>query len=126
MPPRTGRQRGGGDGIDVNTSTLSWLGIGNITADLVIEYPGGQQIRSSVRLDGGIVGYRLPAALRIQQTPIVTGDLLVIASDGVDNDHLRDIDFAAKAEVIAERILGNHAQDSDDGLVLTARHRGMG
>ncbi|HEU4362360.1 MAG TPA: SpoIIE family protein phosphatase [Mycobacterium sp.] len=110
--------------IDFATSMLSWLGIGNVDADLVAKHPGGQQVRSSVRLDGGIVGYRLPETLRVQQTPIVPGDLLVIASDGVGSDHLRDIDFAGKAEVIVEQILGTHAQDSDDALVLAARHRG--
>lgn len=112
--------------IDFATSTLSWLGIGNVAADLVAKHPGGQQLRSSVRLDGGIVGDRLPAVLHVRQTPISTGDLLVIASDGIDNDHLRDIDFAATAEVIAAQILGNHAQEGDDATVLTARHRGMG
>lgn len=112
--------------IDFAAQTLSWLGIGNVGAELIAKHPGGQQIRSSIRLGGGIVGYRLPATLRIQQTPIVTGDLLVIASDGIGGDYLRGIDFAAKAAVIVERILGTHAQDSDDALVLAARHRGMG
>jgi phosphoserine phosphatase RsbX len=110
--------------IDFQTDTLSWVGIGNVAADLVAKHPGGVEVRSSARLAGGIVGYRIPDALTPQQVPIRPGDLLVIASDGIVEDHLDDIDFAAPALTIAGQILHNHAKDSDDALVLTARHRG--
>lgn len=109
---------------DCSTLTLSWIGIGNVAADLVAKHPSGVQIRSSARLDGGIVGYRIPETLRVGRSPIRTGDLLVISTDGIDDDHLRGIDFAASAEVIAERILGTHSRETDDALVLTARYRG--
>jgi phosphoserine phosphatase RsbX len=110
--------------IDFQTDTLSWVGIGNVAADLVAKHPGGVEVRSSARLAGGIVGYRIPEALTPQQVPIRPGDLLVIASDGIFEGHLDDIDFAAPALTIAGQILHNHAKDSDDALVLTARHRG--
>ena len=110
--------------IDFRTDTLSWVGIGNVAADLVAKHPAGVEVRSSARLAGGIVGYRIPAALTPQQVPIRPGDLLVIASDGIVEDHLDDIDFSAPALVIADRILHSHAKDNDDALVLAARHRG--
>jgi phosphoserine phosphatase RsbX len=110
--------------IDFRTDTLSWVGIGNVAADLVAKHPAGVEVRSSARLAGGIVGYRIPEALTPQQVPIRPGDLLVIASDGIVEDHLDDIDFAAPALVIADRILHGHAKDNDDALVLAARHRG--
>jgi serine phosphatase RsbU (regulator of sigma subunit) len=53
-----------------------------------------------------------------------TGDLLIIASDGITEDHVDHIDFAAPATVIAEQILAKHAKESDDAMVLAARHRG--
>ena len=111
--------------IDFRTDTLSWVGVGNVTAHLVAKHPGGVEVRSSARLVGGIVGYRIPEALTPQEFPIRPGDLLVIASDGIVEDHLDDIDFAATALTIAEKILDNHAKDSDDALVLAARHRGV-
>jgi serine phosphatase RsbU (regulator of sigma subunit) len=111
--------------IDFRTDTLSWVGVGNVAADLVAKHPGGVALRSSARLAGGIVGYRIPEALAPQEVPIRPGDLLVIASDGIVEDHLDDIDFAAPALTIAEQILHSHAKDSDDALVLTARHRGV-
>jgi serine/threonine protein phosphatase PrpC len=110
--------------IDFQMDTLSWIGIGNVAADLVTKHPAGVEVRSSVRLAGGIVGYHIPEVLAPQDFPMRPGDLLVIASDGIGENHLDDIDFAAPALTIAERILHRHAKDSDDALVLTARHRG--
>jgi phosphoserine phosphatase RsbX len=111
--------------IDFRTDTLSWVGVGNVSAHLVAKHPAGVEVRSSVRLAGGIVGYRIPETLAPQEVPIRPGDLLVIASDGIVEGHLDGIDFAATALTIAEKILHNHAKDSDDALVLAARHRGV-
>jgi serine phosphatase RsbU (regulator of sigma subunit) len=111
--------------IDFRTNTLSWAGIGNVAADLVAKHPAGVEVRSSARLAGGIVGYRIPEALIPQEVPIRPGDLLVITSDGIVEDHLDDIDFAASSLAIADQILRRHAKDSDDALVLAARHRGV-
>ena len=111
--------------IDLETDTLSWIGIGNVTADLVAKGPGGVQIRASALLSGGIVGYRIPHALATHQVPIGPGDLLVIATDGILEDHVQGIDFAAPAMAIAEHILGAYSRESDDALVLAARHRGV-
>jgi phosphoserine phosphatase RsbX len=110
--------------IDFRSDTLSWVGIGNVTADLVAKHPAGVEVRSSARLIGGIVGYRIPEALTPQEVPIRPGDLLVIASDGIVEDHLDDIDFSASSLAIADDILHRHAKDNDDALVLAARHRG--
>ena len=110
--------------IDFRSDALSWIGIGNVTADLVAKHPAGVEVRSSARLAGGIVGYRIPETLKPQEVPIRPGDLLVIASDGIVEDHLDDIDFAASSLAIADKILRRHAKDNDDALVLAARHRG--
>ena len=110
--------------IDFQADMLSWVGIGNVAADLVAKHPAGVEVRSSARLAGGIVGYRIPEVLTPQEVPIRPGDLLVIASDGIVEDHLDDIDFSAPALVIADQILHSHAKDNDDALVLAARHRG--
>jgi negative regulator of sigma-B (phosphoserine phosphatase) len=110
--------------IDLTAGTLRWIGIGNVTANLVARRPGGTEVRSSAWLAGGIVGYRMPEVLKPQQVSIRPGDLLVIASDGIAENHLDSIDFAAPARVTAQDILGRHAKGSDDALVLVARHRG--
>jgi negative regulator of sigma-B (phosphoserine phosphatase) len=110
--------------IDFRMDMLSWVGVGNVAADLVAKHPAGVEVRSSARLAGGVVGYRLPEVLTPQTVPIRPGDLIVFASDGIADNHLDDIDFSAPAPVIADQILHDHAKSSDDALVLTARHRG--
>jgi phosphoserine phosphatase RsbX len=110
--------------VDFDTATLSWLGIGNVTADLVAKHATGVEVRASALLAGGIVGYRMPQTLFTHQVPITAGDLLIIASDGVAEDHLQSIDFAAQATTIAEQLVGQYGKETDDALVLTARHRG--
>ena len=50
--------------------------------------------------------------------------MIVIATDGIDEDHLDNIDFATPATAIAEVMLAKHAKESDDAMVLAARHRG--
>ena len=50
--------------IDFRPDTLSWIGIGNVAADLVAKHPAGVEVRSSARLAGGIVGYRIPEISR--------------------------------------------------------------
>ena len=110
--------------INFEAGQLSWTGVGNVAANLVAKGASGIHVRSSARLAAGIVGYRIPEISPAQVIPIRTGDLLIMVSDGIAEDHLDHIDFAAPAAVIAEHILGKHAKESDDAMVLAARHRG--
>jgi phosphoserine phosphatase RsbX len=110
--------------VDFATNTLEWTGVGNVTANLLAKAPTGLQVRSSARLTAGIVGYRIPEIRPAQVVPIRTGDLIVISTDGIAEDFLDHIDFAAPAVVIAEELLSKDAKETDDAMVLVARHRG--
>jgi negative regulator of sigma-B (phosphoserine phosphatase) len=110
--------------IDFDSGTLGWIGVGNVTANLVAKSPSGVEIRSSLPLARGIVGYRIPETLVTREVSIRSGDLLVIASDGITENHLDDIDFATSAAAIGEQILGKHVREDDDAMVVVARHRG--
>jgi hypothetical protein len=110
--------------VDYADSALSWTGVGNVTANLVAKDVTGVHIRSSARLAAGIVGYRIPEIRPAQVISLRAGDLIVMATDGIAEDHLDHIDFAASATVIAEEILSKYAKESDDAMVLAARHRG--
>jgi phosphoserine phosphatase RsbX len=111
--------------VNFATDTLSWIGIGNVTAELVAKHPTGLEVRSSALLTGGIVGYRMPSTLMTQQVSLTHGDLLIISSDGIAEHHLDSIDFAAHATTIAEQLVGRYGKETDDALVLAARHRGV-
>ncbi len=110
--------------VDFESHTLSWTGVGNVSANLVAKDVTGIHIRSSARLAAGIVGYRIPEIRPAQVVSLRAGDLIVIATDGIDEDHLDNIDFATPATAIAEVMLAKHAKESDDAMVLAARHRG--
>ncbi|GBG35974.1 SpoIIE family protein phosphatase [Mycobacterium montefiorense] len=110
--------------VDFAAKTLTWTGVGNVGANLVSKDATGVHIRSSARLAAGIVGYRIPEIRPAQVVSIRVGDLIVLTSDGIAEDHLDHIDFAASAAVIADHILGKHAKETDDAMVLAARHRG--
>jgi phosphoserine phosphatase RsbX len=110
--------------VDFAANTLTWTGVGNVTADLVAKSPTGVHIRSSARLTAGIVGYRIPEIRPAQVISVRPGDLLVMSTDGIAENYLDHIDFSATAVVIAEELLGKDAKETDDAMVLTARHRG--
>jgi phosphoserine phosphatase RsbX len=111
--------------IDYHANAMTWIGIGNVTGYVVAKSPKGFEVRSAARLAGGIVGYRLPETLLAERVSVVPGDLLVIASDGIAEDLLDNIDFATSSTEIAETILAKNSRDTDDALVLAARHRGF-
>ncbi len=110
--------------MDFDAGTMCWIGIGNVAADLVAKHPIGVEVRFSALLAGGIIGYRMPQTLSTRQVPITPGDLLVISSDGIAQSHLDSIDFAASATIIAEQLVDRYGRETDDALVLAARHRG--
>ena len=110
--------------VDFGTGDLAWTGVGNVSADLVAKSATGIHVRASARLSAGIVGYRIPEIWPAQVVSIRAGDLIVMTTDGIAEDHLEHIDFAGSATVIAEQILSKHAKETDDAMVLAARHRG--
>ena len=110
--------------VDFGAGVLAWTGVGNVAADLVAKSATGIHVRASARLSAGIVGYRIPEIWPAQAVSIRPGDLIVITTDGIAEDHLEHIDFAGSATVIAEQILSKHAKETDDAMVLAARHRG--
>jgi phosphoserine phosphatase RsbX len=110
--------------VDFAASTLTWTGVGNVTANLVAKDAAGIHVRSSARLAGGIVGYRIPEIRPAQVLSLRAGDLLIIATDGITEEHLDHLDFASSATAVAEEILSKYAKEYDDAMALVARHRG--
>src|SRR3954452_8478695 len=67
--------------FDLERSTLSWAGVGNVDARLV---RAGPQLREEVALVfGGVIGYRMPK-VRPATMELTRGDLLVMITDGID------------------------------------------
>ena len=116
--------------------TMTWLGVGNVKglllradgeADLTRESPvlkvGGLLLR------GGVVGYQLPT-LRPAVVPITRGDTLIFATDGIysgftERPVLSEVEGLALVyppQQMADHILAQYGQGTDDTLVLVARY----
>lgn len=111
--------------IDFDTDILQWAGVGNVTGNLLARTPGGMSTGISVRLSAGIVGYRMPDVLSVGRVPVRPGNLVVLATDGVADGFVDTPNFGAPAAGVAQDMLGRFAKDTDDALVLVARHRGL-
>jgi len=107
--------------FDLRHNLLTWLGIGNVQGAL----------RRFGMLDGTeellllrpqVVGSQLPA-LRASVLPVVRGDVLVLATDGVRSGFALPV-TAREAPLAAQAILDRHNNQTDDALVLVARYQG--
>jgi serine/threonine protein phosphatase PrpC len=106
--------------VDDREHTLTWLGIGDVEARLL---HGAEPlpVSKSLLLHHGVVGHELPRLIP-QTMPLVRGDLLILATDGIRRDFADDLMPRGSCGEIANRILELHALGSDDALVLVARY----
>ncbi|ATL71851.1 stage II sporulation protein M [Nocardia terpenica] len=103
---------------------LQWLGVGNVETRVVAVGPGKPTIRAGALPTRGIVGYLLPPSLQTQTVSVRPGDLLLMSTDGIVDDYVDGLDLAKPTAEITSDILAKYAKDTDDALVLAARHRG--
>ncbi|MFI9404870.1 SpoIIE family protein phosphatase [Nocardia sp. NPDC052316] len=104
--------------------TVRWLGVGNVESRVLTVTPAGLTSRANILLTAGIVGYRLPQNLQPQTIHVRPGDLLLMSTDGIVSESADAIDLSKSTAEITSDILAKHAKDTDDALVLAARHRG--
>jgi negative regulator of sigma-B (phosphoserine phosphatase) len=109
--------------LDLPGGSLSWLGIGNVEALLI---PAQEDGRLQVPLlSGGVVGHQLPR-LRVSSHNVSPGDLIVLATDGIDRNFPERIVESEKPQAIADALLENCGKGNDDALVLVVRYLGAG
>src|SRR5260221_4793367 len=109
--------------LNTAENTMTWLGVGNVEGWLLRADAGASHPRESVLLRGGLVGYQLPA-LQASVIPVATGDLLILATDGVHAMFEDGINLNDTPKQIADKILSQHFKGNDDALVLVARYLG--
>lgn len=103
---------------------LQWLGVGNVGAYLVRMGTMGTAIAQAAMLRGGILGHALPSPLRVRETAMLPGDLLLIGTDGLMTGFEGSADLSMSTVGVAGAILDNCGKHTDDALVLAVRHRG--
>jgi phosphoserine phosphatase RsbX len=101
-------------------STITWTGVGNVTAMLVRVGPADQSRREDLLLRGGVVGFQLPA-LSEQVLAVAPGDTLLLATDGVRPEFAEGLVLGPPPQELADRILAQYLKGGDDALVLVAQ-----
>jgi phosphoserine phosphatase RsbX len=105
--------------------TMTWVGVGNVEGLLLGADPGSRPRREVLLLRGGVVGDLLPT-LHASLIPVMRGDTLIFATDGVRSSFLDDLVPGDPPQQMANRILARHGKGTDDALVLVARYLGPG
>lgn len=106
--------------IHGNTSTMTWLGVGNVEGVLLAGDGSGSPGPTGLPSRGGVVGGDLPP-LRTTTFPVYRGDLLCLATDGVDPAFATALPRGLAVQTIADELLKRYGRPSDDALILVAR-----
>ncbi len=110
--------------IDGARCTMTWAGVGNIAGVLLPSSGGDRTRRERLVAPAGIVGGSLPP-LKAASVALISGDLVLFATDGVRQGFAEgDLPSAEDPQRLAERLMLDHATESDDALVLVVRYLG--
>jgi phosphoserine phosphatase RsbX len=106
--------------------TVTWLGIGNISGRLVsrgaLSVPTGRWLGSL----SGVAGDGDLPPLRPTTIPVRRGDVLILATDGIDGAFGDRVVVTGTCEEIADRVLRDFGRATDDALVVVARYLAEG
>jgi phosphoserine phosphatase RsbX len=101
--------------------SLTWIGVGNVAGVLWFCGATGRAAQAALLPSAGIVGLELPR-LRAEVIALAPSDLLVFATDGVNEAFALAHPSAASPQRLADAILADHAKGTDDALVLVGRY----
>ena len=106
---------------------LDWIGVGNIDAVLIRADPFAEPRRRVLPNRGGVVGLQMPQ-LRGSSYPMYCGDVLTLATDGINGD----LPLSQHAglghwspQELADYLIDHHARANDDALAVVVRYRGL-
>jgi len=107
--------------FDAPGRTLAWLGTGNVKSVLLRRSAQGFSCVDLLTYSG-VVGSRLPPG-PVSILGVARGDVLVLATDGVDTKFIDSLRYEEEPQTQADRLLASYRSTSDDALVLVARLR---
>jgi phosphoserine phosphatase RsbX len=109
--------------VSLSEGGVTWLGVGNVEGRVLSGDPSAAQPKGSLPLGTGVPGHELPP-VRATKLDLRTGDVIVLATDGVASAFADSLDVSGSTQAISERILSDHWKPLDDGLVVTVRYLG--
>lgn len=104
-------------------SRMTWLGVGNVEGRLLGGEALARRSKGSLRLFRGVPGHELPA-MTTATLDVQRGDVLILATDGIEAGFADSLDLSGPAQEVAERVLAGHWKATDDALVLVVRYLG--
>ena len=104
-------------------NTMTWAGVGNVEGLLLRADPYNSPRYESLLLRNGVVGIRMPF-VHTAIVPVMQGDMLIFATDGIRSDFRKDVLAEHDPQRIADRIMAQSHKGTDDALVLVVRYRG--
>jgi serine phosphatase RsbU (regulator of sigma subunit) len=109
--------------IHAPDSTMTWMGVGNVEGVMMRAHPDSKPRKEFLLSRPGVLGGPLPL-LDASVTPIMLGDTLVFATDGIRSGFDEEVSLHESPKEIAANIMANYSKNSDDALVLVARYVG--
>jgi negative regulator of sigma-B (phosphoserine phosphatase) len=110
--------------IDSVHGMMTWLGVGNVQGVLVRTNSEKGNVHEVLLLRAGVVGSQLPP-LQAAVLPIVQGDTLFFATDGIRDNFAESLSARENPQRAADRILKEYGSGNDDALVLVSRLTGI-
>lgn len=109
--------------LEAGTRTMVWLGVGNVAGALRRKAGAFGRKSETLLLRAGVVGKQLPP-LRVATLPVVRGDVLILATDGIRGDFAEGVKPEWEPQRIADDLAARYGKRTDDALVLVARFTG--
>ncbi|MCX9013105.1 MAG: SpoIIE family protein phosphatase [Candidatus Methanoperedens sp.] len=109
--------------LNTRDRTMVWLGVGNIEGVLLRADKKATPSREDLLLRGGVLGYQLPP-LREYTVPLMQGDTLIFATDGISSGFYREMDMSEQPQKTADNIMARCFKGTDDALVLVVLFTG--
>jgi hypothetical protein len=110
--------------ISPSEGTVTWLGVGNVEGRVLSGDPSARRPKASLALGSGIPGHELPS-VTTATLDVRPGDLLVLATDGIEVAFGDSLDISGSTQAITERILVAYRRPADDALVVAVRYLGV-
>jgi phosphoserine phosphatase RsbX len=111
--------------VDPARDLMTWLGIGNVEGLLMRADWAERSARTVLVSRGGIVGSRADfSSVRAQVLPVHRGDVLVLATDGIQSEFGDAVSVRDSPQQVADLVLSRYGKGTDDALVLVARYLG--
>lgn len=109
--------------ISALQQNMSWIGVGNVEGRLLSGDPAATRPKCSLALGRGVAGHDLP---RVTTTTLDLrpGDVLVLATDGIEAGFADPPNVSGSTRTISERILASYRKPADDALVVAVRYLG--